>query len=59
MAYLVGYYGVMFFISYLIVHFGMKGRYVKKHGVPMAKGKEIFIIIMIGIVLSAISTLSK
>ena len=59
MAYLIGYFGVIFFISYLIVHFGMKGKYMKKYGEPMGTGKEIFRIIIIGIVLSAISMLGK
>lgn len=55
MSYIIGYVGVPFLIAFLIVHFGIKNNYVKKHNNSMGAGKEVAWTIGLGIVFLFIS----
>ena len=55
MGFIIGYMAVPFLVAFLIVHFGVKKSYEKKHNSPMNTGMEIAWIIGIGIVLLFLS----
>lgn len=57
MAFLIGYLGTPFLISFLIVHSGMKKQYEEKNGVPMSAGQVVGRTIGIGFVLLCITLL--
>lgn len=59
MEFLVGYFGAGFLIAFLIVHFGMKKSYEKKHGVPMSNGQVAIRTIVIGLVLLGLMVLGS
>ena len=59
MAFLIGYIGTPFLIAFLIVQFGLKEGYEKKHGVPMRTGQVVGRTIGIGILILCISLLGQ
>ncbi|MDE6627056.1 MAG: hypothetical protein K2K56_11890 [Lachnospiraceae bacterium] len=54
MAFLIGYIGTPFLIAFLIVRFGLKEGYEKKHGAPMSTGQMVGRTIGIGILILCI-----
>ena len=59
MAFLIGYIGTPFLIAFLIVRFGLKEGYEKKHGTPMSTGQVVGRTIGIGILILCISFLGQ
>lgn len=53
--YLIGYFGMPFLISFLIIHFIYRKRYLKKHNKALGACKEALWIIGLGILLAVIA----